>query len=151
MDQIDSKVKKLFFYSFLDILFDKFFTYVSFFILTVIFSKETIGILGIVFGYLVFLSYISVGPESTLLRDYLVALRPTTESFRARSMALCLVGHHPVLSKGENPKRLGLKRPFELLCPRSTGLVPRSHLGYLPMDSFVALMGSAAAKGFAKG
>jgi len=67
---------------------------------------------------------------STFLRDYLVALRPTTESFQARSMALCLVGHHPVLSKGEDPKRLGLICPLALRCPRSPGLDPRSHHSY---------------------
>jgi hypothetical protein len=52
-------------------------------------------------------------------------------------MGLCLVGHHPNLSEGENPNGLGLKRAFTLLCPRSPGLAPRSHLSYLFMDSLV--------------
>ncbi len=74
---------------------------------------------------------------SSKMRDYLACLRPRAEPFRARSMGLWLVGHHPILSKGDNPKRLGLKRPFALLCPRSPGLVPRSHLSCLLMDSLV--------------
>src|SRR5574341_1381406 len=56
-------------------------------------------------------------------------------------MGLCLAGHHLILSEGENPKRLGLKRPFALLCPRSPGLAPWSHRSYLLMDSLVSRYG----------
>ena len=61
-----------------------------------------------------------------------------TEPFRSRSIGLCLLGHHPLLSMGENIQRLGLKVTFPLLCPRSPGLGPRSLLGYLIIvDSLV--------------
>src|SRR3990172_9339234 len=53
-------------------------------------------------------------------------------------MGLCLVGHHLILSEGEYPKRLGLKRPFALLCPRSPSLAPWSHRSYLLVDSLVS-------------
>jgi len=57
-------------------------------------------------------------------------------------MGLCLVGHHPVLSTGKNPQRLGLIRPLALLCPRSPGLDPRSRHSYLIMDSLVTQLGT---------
>lgn len=57
-------------------------------------------------------------------------------------MGLCLVGHHLILSEGENPKLLGLKRPFALQCPRSPGLAPWSHRSYLLMDSLVSRYGA---------
>ena len=66
-------------------------------------------------------------------------------------MGLCRGGHHPVLSEDENPKRLGLKRPFALPCLRSPGLVPRSHLSYLLMDSLLSTpMGAKPLDGFAE-
>jgi hypothetical protein len=52
-------------------------------------------------------------------------------------MVLCLAGHHPVLSIGGNARRQGLKTTFALLCPRSSGLTPRSLFGYSIVDSLI--------------
>lgn len=86
MGQSSRKIKELFFYSFLDLFLNKFFTYLGFFILTLIFSKETIGVLGVAFGYLAFVSYLSIGPESILLRDYSVS-KTKKELFQKRVSA----------------------------------------------------------------
>jgi hypothetical protein len=74
---------------------------------------------------------------SSLFRDYVASVRPRGEPFRSRSMVLCLVGHHPVLSIGGNARRQGLKTTFALLCPRSPGLTPRSLFGYSIVDSLI--------------
>jgi hypothetical protein len=46
---------------------------------------------------------------SPLFRDYAAAVRPSGESFRSRSIELCLAGDRPVLSSAENTERQGLK------------------------------------------
>ncbi len=56
---------------------------------------------------------------------------PRAEPFRARSMGMYLVGHHPVRSKGGDLHRPGLNATSTFLCPRSSGLTPRLPLGYL--------------------
>ena len=52
-------------------------------------------------------------------------------------MGLCLVGHHPVRSKGGDSRRPGQNATSTFMCPRSPGLTPRSPDGYLLMNSLV--------------
>ena len=52
-------------------------------------------------------------------------------------MGLCLVGHHPVHSKGGDSRRPGQNATSTFLCPRSSGLAPRLPYGYLLMNSLV--------------
>jgi hypothetical protein len=63
---------------------------------------------------------------SSLFRGYVASVRPRGKPFRSRSMVLCFAGHRPVLSRGRNARRQGLKTTFALLCPRSPCLTPRS-------------------------
>src|SRR5215470_12689308 len=53
--------------------------------------------------------------ESLLMRllvcGHLILLRTTPEPFRARTMGLCVVGDHPILSKVSYSHGLGLKKP----------------------------------------
>lgn len=63
---------------------------------------------------------------SSLGSRHLMSIGARHEPFRARSMGLCLVGHHPVLPKSGDSYSLGLKETFMLVCPRSPWLVPRS-------------------------
>gem|GEM_PF-3285074 len=46
-------------------------------------------------------------------------MQPKPEPFRARSMGLCLVGHHSILFNSGNSYRLGLKETSTLGRPRS--------------------------------
>ena len=63
---------------------------------------------------------------------------PRAEPFRARSIGLWLVGHHPILSEGGYSPGLGLNATCTLLCPRSTGLAPRLPYGTLLISSLVS-------------
>jgi hypothetical protein len=69
---------------------------------------------------------------SSLFRDYVEC---ATER-RALPIAVCLAGHHPVLSIGGNARQ-GLKTTFAFLCPRSPGLTPRSLFGYSIVDALI--------------
>ena len=75
---------------------------------------------------------------STLTPDiFLKARHPRAEPFRARSIGLWLVGHHPIRSEGDYSPGPGLNATCMLLCPRSTGLAPRLPYGYLLINSLV--------------
>jgi hypothetical protein len=43
-------------------------------------------------------------------------------------MVLCLAGRRPVLSKGGNARRQGMKTTFALLCPRSDPNASNRHV-----------------------
>jgi hypothetical protein len=58
------------------------------------------------------------------------APKPRGEPFQAWSMGLCLVGRHPVHSKGGYFIGPGLNVTFIYLCPRFPGLVPWSSYVY---------------------
>lgn len=70
MTDLGLKVRKLFFFSFLDLAISRLTKYVGFFILINFLNREMIGIIGIATGYLAFVRYLLIAPENILLRDY---------------------------------------------------------------------------------
>jgi hypothetical protein len=64
--------------------------------------------------------------EFVRIRKTRVHQKPGGELFQARPISLCLVGHHPLLSKLGASSGPGLNCFFTLACPRSPRVAPRS-------------------------
>lgn len=57
-------------YGLLDTLFTRLFSALSFIVLVHLLSKEDIGVIGVVSGYMALFGFLSISPETIILRDY---------------------------------------------------------------------------------
>src|SRR5438094_2704734 len=76
---------------------------------------------------------------SSLICGHLKFLPPRAEPLRARSMGLCLVGHHPHPLQCSYSHSPGQNATFMFACPRATRLAPRWLIGYVLTNVSVEL------------